>query len=813
MAALSQDTLVNSSPLSAGCTERVARLRSIIISTAPSLCVERALLITDAYAQHIAEPVVLKRAHSLAHILDNMSIYIAEDEWIVGNHSSAPRAAPLFPEYCVDFLAAEIDQFAQRPADQFQVSAPVKQAILEKIVPAWQGRTLLDRAMAIMPEDVATAQKIGAISGRGNLTSGDGHIILDIEMVLNLGLRGVIKEARGALAELPPYEAESIRKRPFLQAVIVSHEAAVRFAQRFAVEAEKQAADPAKSPERRSELIQIAEICRHVPEYPAHNFREAVQSAYFIHLISQIESNGHSFSLGRLDQYLFPFYQADIASGALTRLQAQELLELLWLKLFSVIKVRPWDHTRFGIGYPTYQNVTIGGQTIDGQDAVNELSYLVLETIRDIRLTQPNVSARVFNGTSNRFLLECARTIKLGFGMPALQNDEIIIPALLEKGVQPDDAANYAMVGCMEVGIPGKWGYRVTGMTFLNILKTLELTLHAGRDPQTGITLLPATKDLARMDSFDDLYNLFLDQYRFYARMSFQLDSVADLAIEEMTPDAFTSGLIDNCIARGLNAKAGGAKYDIISGPQSGIVNTANALMALKKVVFEDQRQSTIEILQALDANFEIPGGEVIRQRLLGAPKFGNDYDEVDSLAVRISRDYLREAEHFHNLRYGKGPIGGIYAGSTGNISANVPLGTRVGATPDGRRSFEPIAEGVSPVHGTDVSGPTCILRSVSKLPTLRSICQLLNLRLSPNSLADDAGLERLVLLIRGFIALKIWHVQFNTVSTDTLVKAQQHPEEYLDLVVRVAGYSALFVTLDRATQDDIINRTMLELG
>lgn len=796
----------------AGSTERVYRLREQLLHTAPSLCAERGLLVTEAYERHAADPPVLRRAKALAHTLANMTITIAPDELIVGNQAGAPRAAPLFPEYLVDFLADEIDEFPRRRADAFEVSPAVREHILNTIVPRWRGKTLNDRVMAIIPAYVADAQKAGVISGRGNITSGDGHIILNIPRVLAIGLEGVIAEAKAALANLSAHDAAAFKKRPFMEGAIITLEAAIQFAHRFAAEAERQAAQPETPAARRAELEAIVAVCRQVPGHPARTFHEAVQSAYFVHLISQIESNGHSFSLGRFDQYTYPYYQADLAAGRIAPDQAQELLELLWLKLFSIIKVRPWDHTRYGIGYPTYQNVTVGGLDADGQDATNDISYMVLETIRNTRLTQPNVSARVHASTPDRFLMECARTIRLGFGMPAIKNDEIIVPAMLEKGVAPADAYDYAIVGCIEASVPGKWGYRVTGMSFLNVLKILELTLNDGRDPRTGLQLLAGHGDLTALESFEDLYQAFYEQYMYYTRTSFHLDAVADVCLEEMVPDAFCSALVDDCLRRGLTVKEGGAVYDIVSGLQSGVTNTANALMALKKLVFDEKQLAAAQVMEALAANFENEGGEVVRQRLLHAPKYGNDIDAVDELAVRVMKDYQAEMAGHHNTRYGRGPIGGGYAGSTSNISANVPLGSKIGATPDGRKAGEPIAEGVSAMHGTDTAGPTGLLRSVSKLPTIKMVAQLLNIRLAPTALASEAGLRHMVALIKGLRSLKVWHVQFNTVDTDTLLAAQRNPEQYRDLVVRVAGYSALFVTLDKATQDDIIRRTVHEL-
>ncbi|MGQ9493482.1 MAG: glycyl radical protein [Anaerolineae bacterium] len=791
-----------------GTTKRIQRMREALLATVPEVCVERARYVTEAYRVHEADPPVLRRAKALAHVLDNMSIYIGAGELIVGNQASKPRAAPIFPEYSVDWIEAEIDEFATRPADQFFVSAEVKRELLEDILPYWRGRTVYDRAMATLPDWVRQAQEIGVISGRGNITSGDGHIIVNYRKLMEKGLLGVRQEAEAALQRLNPYLAAEQKKRPFLEGVLIVVDAAIRFAARYAAEAERQVAREADS-QRRAELQRIATTCRWVPAHPPRTWYEAIQSAWFVHLITQIESNGHSFSMGRLDQYTYPFYQADIAAERLNEEEMLEILQCLWLKLFAVNKVRPWAHTRFGIGYPTYQNVTIGGQTPDGRDATNELSYAVLRAIQETRLTQPNVSARYHVRTPERFLMECARTIRLGFGMPALKNDEIIIPALLEKGVTPEDAYDYAIVGCVEAAVPGKWGYRNTGMSFLNLLKVLELAYNDGCDPNTGVCLHPGQGDLPSFRSFDELYKTFLDQLRFYTRAHVVMDTTADLALEELVPDAFCSALVDDCIVRGLTVKEGGSVYDVVSGLQSGLANVANALMALKKLVFEDRALTPQEVMKALSTNFAGVEGERVRQRLLSAPKYGNDLDEVDELAVCVLNDYLEDIKQYRTTRYGRGPIGCAYAGSTSNISANVPLGQPVCATPDGRKAGEPIAEGVSPVHGTDTKGPTAVMHSVTKLPTIKMIAQLLNLRLSPGNLRTDEGLQRLVQLLRGFQTLKGWHVQFNTVSTETLLAAQKHPEQYRDLVVRVAGYSALFVTLDKATQDDIINRTM----
>ena len=644
-------TLTEAAP--SGSTTRLQHLREKILAVQPCLCAERGLLVTEAYEANAADPPVLRRAKALAHVLDQMTIYIDEGELIVGNQASSPRAAPLFPECDVDFLVKEVDEFVGRRADVYTVSPEVKAAILGTIGPYWRGKTLADRARAVRPQEISDAEEIGAIAGRGNITSGDGHIVMNIPKVLRIGLNGVVDEIETALNGLSPYEAGDFKKRSFLLGAKISLQAVVRFANRYADEAERQAA-LAEDPDRRSELEGIATVCRRVPGGPARTFHEALQCAWFLHLVSQIESNGHSFSLGRLDQYTYPFYKADLAAGRLSREGAHELLSLLWLKLYSVIKVRPWSHTRYGIGYPTYQNVTIGGQTPEGRDATNEVSYLVLETIRETRLTQPNVSARVHTLTPDRFLIECARTIKLGFGMPALNNDEIVVPSLLEKGVRAHDALDYSIVGCVEVAIPGKWGYRVTGMSYLNLLKVLELTLNNGTDPRTGKQLLAGRGDLSDFGSIEELYDAYREQLAFYTRLSIEMDTVADTCLEDMVPDAFCSALVDDCVTRGKTIKEGGAVYDIISGLQSGAANVADSLMALRKVVFEDRSVTAADVTRALASDFANPGGEVVRQRLAHAPKYGNDIDDVDGYVARVLNDYVAESSKYHNTRYGR---------------------------------------------------------------------------------------------------------------------------------------------------------------
>lgn len=791
-----------------GMTERIREMREELLNITPQICVERARIYTEVYRENEADPPILKRAKALAKTLEEMSIFIYRDELLVGNQASKLRGAPIFPEYSWEWIVEEIDQFQLRKGDVFLIDEESKRVLLEEIIPYWKGKTVYDRALKIIPSFVLEAQRIGAISGRGNITSGDGHIIVDFPKVLERGLGGLLQEVRERKEALKPTDPEFVRKSVFYDAVIIVLQGVTNFIKRYA-QLVRLEASVVEDLRRKAELRDMEQVLENIAYFPPSSFHEAIQLVWFVHLVTQIESNGHSFSLGRLDQYLYPYWKKDVEEGRIDPEQTIELLQNLFVKMFTINKVRPWAHTQFGIGYTTYQNVTIGGQDRLGRDATNELTMLILKAVGGLRLTTPNLSAR-YHALSPRFYLEeCARVIRLGFGMPAMKNDEIIIPALMDKGVTIEDARDYAIVGCVEAAVPGKWGYRNTGMTFLNVLKVLELTLYGGKCPVNGVCLY-ATKLPQECLTFEEFYGEFKKQLSFYTQCEVLMDAGADTALEELVPDAFCSALVEDCLGRGKSIKEGGAVYDVISGPFSGLANAANSMASIKKLIYEEKSISWEELLSALRDNFESFSGQMLRKKILEeVPKYGNDDDYVDEIARRILEDYLEELRQYRNTRYGRGPIGGNYCGSTSNISANVPLGMAVGATPDGRKACEPIAEGVSPFYGTEKKGPTGVLKSVSKLPTVKMIAQLLNLKFTPSVLSNDEGLRRLVdLIVTFFRDLKGWHVQFNVVDAKTLREAQKNPEKYRDLIVRVAGYSALFIALDPRTQEDIIRRT-----
>ncbi|MCD6200727.1 MAG: glycyl radical protein [Bacteroidales bacterium] len=790
-------------------SKRISDLREKVLRAKPSVCTERAKFYTQIYQANEDKPVIVKRALALEKTLKKMTIFIDEGELIVGNQSSQHRAAPIFPEYAVEWLSREMDNLDKRPGDAFFITEDHKKELL-KIAGWWKGKVLWDRGRANMSQELRDLQDAAIIKATGNLTSGDGHIAVDYPRVLSAGLEGYLQEIRYYHRQVKRYEREGVKKDHFYTALTISVKALRAFILRYhdlALSMSKHEINP----QRKTELLTIAQNCEIIAEKPPQNFYQALQLTYFIHLSLQIESNGHSVSLGRMDQYLFPYYQHDLITGNITKDFAAELLENTWIKLLTINKIRPWSHTRFSAGGPLYQNVTIGGQTSDGKDAVNDLSFLILDTVGRMRLTQPNLSVRFHKNINNDFMMACMQVIEKGFGMPSFNNDEVVIPGLLRLGVEPQDAYDYSAIGCIEIAVPGKWGYRCTGMSFLNLMRVFLASLYDGLDRQSGKVFHKGTGHFRDFSSFEDVFRAWQHQIKYYTRKTVEIDTAVDTALEENVPDLLCSAFVDSCISRGKTIKEGGSKYDFISGLQVGIANLGNSLAAIKKLVFEDKVISKEQLLDALENDYEGEEGEKIRQLLLNfAPKYGNDDDYVDLLLRDAYREFISELEQYHTTRYNRGPIGCKYYAGTSSISANVPSGAVVPATPDGRKAFTPVAEGSSPSSGTDLQGPTAVFKSVAKLPTEKIMGGvLLNQKLSPATIRKDQDKQKLISIIRTFFEdLKGWHVQYNIVSRDTLLAAKKDPEKYRDLIVRVAGYSAFFTTLSPDTQDDIIART-----
>jgi len=793
----------------AGVTERIARLKENILSVKSTICTERARIYTKAYQEHEGSPVILKRAYALEQTLKEMSVFIQDGELIVGNQSSAVRAAPVFPEYVTSWIIKELDEFDKRPGDAFFVTEPQKQE-LRDICSWWEGRTLIEKGYTLMSPLNKEIHDSSIIRAEGNLTSGDAHIAVNFEKILKHGLAGYLDEIGKAAGSVKSSDERYFQKQNFYSSLRIGIESFRAFIRRFeklALELSEKEADE----KRKSELILISKNCRNISVNPPSGFYEALQLTWFVQLVLQIESNGHSVSLGRMDQYLWEFYKNDLDSGRITEDSALELLENTWIKLLSVNKIRSWSHTRFSAGGPLYQNVTVGGQTVEGKDAVNDLSFLILDSVGRMKLTQPNLSVRFHKNIDPRFLDECVNVIGKGFGMPAFNNDEIVIPSLIDLGVKREDAYNYSAIGCIEIAVPGKWGYRCTGMSFLNFMRVFLAAMNNGLDTMTGKTFFPGNGSFADFGNFSELMAAWKQQVELYAKATVEIDAAVDLALEELVPDVLCSAFVDDCIARGKTIKEGGSVYDFISGLQVGIANLGNALAAIKKLVFEEGKISKEVLQENLRNNFEGKEGEKIRQILLNyAPKYGNDDDYVDNLLIEAYGYYIDEIGKHRTTRYGRGPIGCRYYAGTSSISSNVPSGSVVPATPDGRKAFTPVAEGCSPTSGTDTLGPTAVFKSVSKLPTGKITGGvLLNQKLAPSALTNETQRQKLISIISTFFAeLKGWHVQYNIVSRETLLAAKKDPANYRDLVVRVAGYSAFFTTLSPDTQDDIIART-----
>lgn len=790
-------------------TERMKEFREEVLDEKPYIDAQRAILATLAYKENLNQPRVMVRAKMLEKVLDNMSIYIEDKSLLAGNQATKNRNAPIFPEYTMEFVMNELDQFEKRDGDVFYITEKTKEQLRE-IAPFWQNNNLRARGEALLPEEVRVFMETGVFGMEGKLNAGDAHLAVNYERILKNGLKGYEKRVKEYKASLDLTDPKSIDKYCFYNAVLIVLEAVRNFANRYSVLA-KDLAEKELNQERKIELLEISRICSKVPYEPAETFREAVQSVWFIQLILQIESNGHSLSYGRFDQYMYPYYNRDIKNGTIKESEALELLTCLWIKTLTINKVRSQAHTLSSAGSPMYQNVTIAGQTIDKKDAVNDLSFLVLKSVAQTRLTQPNLTVRYHKNINKHFLDECVEVMRLGFGMPALNNDEIIIPSFMDWQVKEEDAYNYSAIGCVETAVPGKWGYRCTGMSYINFPRMLLCTMNNGVDLTSNKRFTKGYGYFTEMESYEELLKAWDKTIREITRYSVIVENVIDKASERDVPDILCSALTDDCIARGKTIKEGGAVYDFISGLQVGIANMADCLAAIKKLVYEEKKITRQELWNAILDDFSSPENKKIQEMLIReAPKYGNDDDYVDQLIVEAYDSYIEEIEKYPNTRYNRGPIGGIRYAGTSSISANVGQGMSTMATPDGRNAFEPLAEGCSPAHNSDKNGPTAVFKSVSKLRTNKITGGvLLNQKMTPQMLSTEENRQKLELLIKTFFnRLHGYHVQYNIVSKETLIDAQKHPEKHKDLIVRVAGYSAFFNVLSKKTQDDIIGRT-----
>jgi pyruvate formate-lyase/glycerol dehydratase family glycyl radical enzyme len=783
---------------------RIDRLRKIMLDTKASLCSQRALLYTESFKQTENEPYILRKAKAFAHTLDHMSIFIETDSLIFGNIASKNFAAPVFPEYSMDWLVDEIDTFSLRKGDVFQVDEKVKAELLS-ISDFWLGHTHKDEVNRNITEDIRLASKTGALHLGGISMSGDGHVVPDYPTLLSRGFRWYVDEANKKIRE-ELTEEQTI----FYQSVIISLEAALRWIKRYGKLAEQLSMD--EKGQRKAELLEIAAMAMTLMERPAQSFWECVQATYLVHILQLIESNGHSFCFGRFDQYAYPYYKRDIEKGILNEGSALEIITHFFLMTNSTNKIRPNGHTKFSQGYPLYSNLMIGGLTPGGEDATNALSFLCIEAMNLTALKEPNFAMRYHQNTPAELLKLAAKLIRRGSGMPAMFNDAVAIRGLTDLEIPIEDARDYCAIGCVETGVAGKYGNRATGMTYCNWGKLLEMLVNNGVDPITNIQQVSINDELGsdiEFSSFDQLWQGWKKILKYYTDLAVESDAICDRSLVKYDASPLASCFIQNAFEMGKTLKEGGCKYDIISQSNIGPAVVGNSLYTMKKLIFDDSKLTLSQLKSALSDNWQSLESARIHQMIRHLPKYGNDIDDVDEIVANVFDSYLELLPSYKTERSGKGPIISRYTMSTSNITAYVPNGLEVGATPDGRFAYQPLNEGCSPTQGTDTHGPTAVLKSVSKLPNHQVAAgQLLNMRFTPSSLSKDEDLDKFVDLLRTSIELNIYHNQFNIVDTKTLRDAQMHPQLYSDLIVRVAGYCAQFISLMPEAQEAIIARS-----
>lgn len=826
-------------------SDRIPKLVENLYAKMPEIESARAILITESYRQTENEPMVIRRAKAFAHILENIPIVIRDLELIVGSTTIAPRGCQTYPEFSYEWLEAEFDTVETRSADPFYISEKTKQELKEANA-YWKGKTTSELATSYMEPETLLAMEHNIFTPGNYFYNGVGHVTVKYGEVLAIGFSGIKAKAQAELDKLCLADGDYQKKSRFLEAVMISCDAAIEYARRYARLALKEA-EECTDPVRKRELLQIAQNCANVPEKGATGFYEACQSFWFVQQLLQIESSGHSISPGRFDQYMYPYYQKDMESGKITREFAQELMDCIWVKLNDLNKCRDAASAEGFAGYSLFQNLIAGGQNEEGIDVTNDLSFMSIQASMHVFLPQPSLSVRVWNGTPHEFLIRAAELTRTGIGLPAYYNDEVIIPSLMSRGLTLQDARDYNIIGCVEPQKSGKTeGWH--DAAFFNMCRPLELVFSNGMDK--GVRIGPATGNVEDMTTFEQFYDAYKKQMDYAIQLLVNADNAIDMAHAERCPLPFLSSMVDDCMKVGKTVQEGGAVYNF-TGPQGfGVANMADSLYSVKTLVYDEKKITMGELKEALATNYgkglgaedvaamtakianelkeagktigekevaailntvvaasEAPevkaNGKRILKLIEEVPKFGNDIPEVDAFARDVAYTYTEPLQNYKN------PRGGSFQAGLYPVSANVPLGAQTGATPDGRLAYQPVADGVSPSAGKDVNGPTAAANSVSRLDHyIASNGTLFNQKFHPSALSGRNGLENFVGLIRSYFDQKGSHMQFNVVSRETLLDAQKHPEQYKHLVVRVAGYSALFTTLSKSLQDDIIRRT-----
>lgn len=846
-------------------TDRIKALKSAIYDATPTVEADRAELITASYKETEGLPIIMRRAKAVEKILTEIPIAVRDNELIVGSLTVSVHGCQIYPEFSFDWVEKEFDTMATRMADPFVIPQATAKRLHEAFL-YWPGKTTSELAASYMSEPCKAAQANGVFTVGNYYFNGVGHVCVDYDKVISKGCQGIIEEVEAAKAKLMGTSPAEIKKAQFYDAVIITYKAVITYAHRYAALCEELAAKEI-NPTRKAELLVIAANCRRVPEFPATNWWEALQAFWFVQLIMQIESNGHSISPGRFDQYMYPHLAKDTK---IDKDFAQELLDNVWIKFNDLNKTRDAVSDQAFAGYAIFQNIQCGGQNADGVDATNPLSYMMLDAAAHVAMAAPSFSIRYWNKTPDEFLYRVCEVERLGYGYPAMYNDEVIIPAMMNRGIPLREAREYCIIGCVEPQVPHKTeGWH--DAAFFNIAKVLDITLHNGRNGT--VQLGPKTGEMEEFNSLEDLMTAYKKQMAYFVKLLAEADNSVDYAHMERAPLPFQSALVDDCIGRGKSVQEGGAIYNF-TGPQAfGVADNGDSFAAIQKHVFENKEVTMHDLRVAMDNNFGYAdstgklatwyeagncncGGktELNEQEIYEAVKkilsangninidqlqkeimqshgtsvysknlnaddaakyqnikrimenttwFGNDDDFVDKIAREAGQIYAREVPKYRN------PRGGQFQAGCYPVSANVLFGKDVAPLPDGRLAWTPLADGVSPRAGCDTHGPTAAAMSVAKLEhETFSNGTLYNQKFAPFALAGDEGIKRFTAMCRAYFENKGMHIQFNVIDKTTLRNAQEHPEQHKDLVVRVAGYSAQFISLAKEVQDNIIDRT-----
>ncbi|HWR43700.1 glycyl radical protein [Sporomusa sp.] len=785
-------------------SKRIEDFKKLYIDAKPSISIHRAMAFTASHQKSEGESVIRRRAKAFQDVCKSIPVTIFDNELIVGSVGEFLKTGAVCPEYSWKWVDEEMDSFESRDQDPYCIDQEAKNILRKEIFPYWKGKSLEENFLSrINPETAKILIDTGIIDNDSKWRNAIGEITADYQdIIFKKGFGGLKEEALKQLQSVEPLSAEALEKIDFYNAAVLVCEGIVILANRYADKA-MQLAQVEKDSLRKEELLEIARICRKVPEQPPETFYEAAQTVWFTQLGSILSENSLALNLGRFDQYMYPYYSGDIKAGSVTAEKAQELIEALWIKLSEWVWAISSNTAKFFAGYNSFQNLTLGGRTRDGQDATNELSYMCLKATENVKTHQPGLSVRIHPDSPDEFLLAVCKLIRVGTGFPAVHNDRVGAAMLLAEGLSPEDARDWSNCGCV---VPhfrkiGKW----TSAVNINFAAALEFALNSGKSRISGKDMGLAEIPISEFKSYEEVKAAFYNQLAYLVKHSVIGSITAQQIHAEMVPRPYLSMLVEGCMEQGKDLSKGGAKYNL--GPVLtgiGIADSANSLAMVKKLVFEDKKYTLEEIGKALDADWE--GYAEMRQAALACPKYGNDDDYVDLIAAEISDFYYREVRAYKD--YFGSPFNSAFMG----ISNYIPAGSIIGATPDGRKAKTPLTEGVSPHAGTDLTSPTAAMRSVAKINhDVHSGGTLMNVKLSPDLLKSDRDLKNLAAIIRAYFALGAFHVQFNVISTEVLRKAQEHPEDYKDLLVRVAGYSTQFVNLSREAQDAIIERTTYE--